>query len=608
VRWGTPAPLTSPSHRFAMGPSLSPLKGGEGFRPPLWRRAGAVVLAALLASCIQAAAPPRAGDDSGPVVTAPDVPSPLGSYLAARHAQQLHDYDSAARLMEKALADDPGNFDLVRRAFVLRVSDGHIADSLPLAERIVDLDGNSGLAAIVLLVEEIKDGKFDAAAARAKTLSRSGPQRFAMPLLTAWIEAARKNPAAARQALGEMGDLKGLEPLRDLHLGMLADFGGDTDAAQQAYDKLLAAEAHPTFRVVQVVGNFLERHERSAAAKQLYENFAAEDDETGIAAAGLQRIAAGQVPEPLIKEPQQGAAQALFDLASLLNQRDTIDASLIYARLALELTPDFPLAQLLAAEIRDTQGRTEDALALYRAIDAKSPLARSAQLRAALALDTLGRTDEAVAALQALSAANPADPEALIELGDVLRAHSRFTEAAQAYDRAIQHQPQGDAKSWRLYYDRGVTLERSGQWPRAEADLKRALELAPDEPLVLNYLGYSWIDKGENLPDALKMIQRAVELRPTDGYIVDSLGWAFYRLGDWSKATQFLERAIELLPEDPTINDHLGDVYWRTGRLAEARYQWRRALQFGPEEGDIKSIETKLDRGLDKPPQAMSGG
>jgi tetratricopeptide (TPR) repeat protein len=574
-----------------------------------WRLVAATVaLAVALWSCAPPEAPQREAADSAQVVTAPDVPSPLGSYLAARHAQELHDYDNAARLMEKALASDPGNFDLVRRAFVLRVSDGRIAESMPLAERIVDLDGNSGLAAIVLLVEEIKAAKFDAAAERAKTLSRSGPQRFAMPLLTAWIDAARHNPGAARQALEQMGDLKGLEPLRDLHLGMIADFAGDTDGAQQAYDRLTAAEGRPTFRVVQVVGNFLERHGRSEAAKQLYERFTTEEDETGAAAAGLQRIAAGQLPEPLIKEPQQGAAQALFDLASLLNQRDTIEASLIYVRLALELAPDFPLAQLLAAEIRDTQGRTEDALALYRAIDAKSPLARSAQLRAALALDTLGKPDEAVASLRALSAEHPSDPEPLVELGDVLRTQNHYPEAAQAYDQAIQRLPKVEAKSWRVFYDRGVALERSGQWPRAEADLKHALELAPDQPMVLNYLGYSWIDKGENLPEALKMIQRAVELRPTDGYIVDSLGWAFYRLGDWPKATQFLERAIELLPEDPTINDHLGDVYWRNGRLDEARYQWRRALQFGPEPGDAKSIETKLDRGLEKPPQAVSGG
>jgi len=566
------------------------------------------VAALALACCGPGGAPPSIADASAQVVTAPDVPSPLGSYLAARHAQQVHDYAAAASLMEKALADDPNNFDLVRRAFVLRVSEGHIAEAVPLASRIVDLDGNSGLPAIVLLVEEIKAGKFDAAAERAKTLSRAGPQRFAMPLLTAWIEAARKNQAGARQALDQMGDLKGLEPLRNLHLGMIADFAGDTDGAQKAYDTLLAGDAPPTFRVVQVVGNFLERHSRSEAAKQLYQRFAAEDDDTGIAAAGLARIAKGETPPPLIAEPQQGAAQALFDLATLLNQRDTIDAALIYDRLALELAPNFPLAQLLAGEIRDQQDRTEDALALYRGIDPKSPVARSGQLRAALALDTLGKTDEAVAALQALATANPSDTEALVELGDVLRSHNRYQEAAQAYDQAVQRSPGADAKSWRLYYDRGVAFERSGQWPKAEADLKHALELSPDQPLVLNYLGYSWIDKGQNLPDALKMIQRAVELRPTDGYIVDSLGWAFYRLGDLPKATEFLERAIELLPEDPTINDHLGDVYWRTGREAEARYQWRRALQFGPEADDIKTIETKLDRGLEKPPQAVSGG
>ena len=584
----------------------TPRAAADRTRP--WRGIAAAALVAALGSCSAPVAPPRATDDSAKVVTAPDVPSPLGSYLAARHAQEIHDYDNAARLMEKALADDPGNFDLVRRAFVLRVSDGRIAEAVPLAERIVDLDGNSGLAAIVLLVEEIKAGKFEDAAERAKTLSRSGPQRFAMPLLTAWIEVARQHPVPARQALEQMGDLKGLEPLRDLHLGMIADFADETDAAQSAYDKLLSAEGRPTFRVVQVVGNFLERHSRSETAKQLYQRFATEEDETGIAAAGLARIAAGQVPDRLITTPQQGAAQALFDLASLLNQRDTIDASLIYARLALELAPDFPLAQLLAAEIRDTQDRTEDALALYRAVDPKSPLARSARLRAAAALDSLGKTDEAVAALKAMSAEYPSDSEPLVELGDVLRAHNRYPEAAQAYDQAIQRLPKTEANSWRLFYDRGVAFERSGQWPRAEADLKHALELSPDEPLVLNYLGYSWIDKGENLQDALKMIQRAVELRPTDGYIVDSLGWAYYRLGDWAKATQFLERAIELLPEDPTINDHLGDVYWRGGRLDEARYQWRRALQFGPEPGDAKTIETKLDRGLEKPPQAVSGG
>ncbi|HUK59817.1 MAG TPA: tetratricopeptide repeat protein [Stellaceae bacterium] len=566
---------------------------------------------AVLAACTETVPPEnRVAEASGPVVTAPDAPSPLGNYLAANHAQQVHDYVAAARFVERALANDPENFELVRRAFVLRLSEGRVDDALPLARRIVDLDGNRGLAAVTLLIEDIKAGNLDGAAGRAKTLTRDGAQRYAVPLLLAWVEAGRHRPAQAVQALDEMGPLRGLEPLRNLHEGLLADFNDRTAEAQQDFDKLVAAEQQPTYRIVQVAGNFYERRGRPDAAKHLYENFTTDDDETGVAKSGLARIAAGQIPDRLITTPQQGAAEALFDLASLLDQRDTIDISLVYARLALELEPDFALAQLLVAEIRGEEGRTDDALALYRAVDPKSPLAWSARLRAALAEDALDHTDEAITELRRMAAERPDSPSALVELGDVLRGKSRFDDAAKAYDEAIGRLGSEQAKetSWRLFYDRGVAYERSGQWPRAEADLKRALQLSPEQAMVLNYLGYSWIDKGENLPEALKMIQRAVELRPNDGYIVDSLGWAYYRTGDLAKATQFLERAIELLPEDPTINDHLGDVYWRTGRVAEARYQWRRALQFGPDPGDAKSIEVKLDRGLEKPPQAMSGG
>jgi len=566
---------------------------------------------AVLAACSTGTAPgARVAEDKGPAATAAPEPTPLGNYLAAGHAQEVHDYAAAARFVERALASDPDNFELVRRAFVLRLSEGHVDEAVPLARRIVDLDGNRGLAAIVLLLEDMKAGNFNAAAERAKTLSRDGAQRYAVPLLLAWIDAGRKQAVPARQALDEMGALRGLEPLRELHQGLIADFTDNSDEAQQDFDKLVAAEPQPTFRIIQVVGNFYERHERVEDAKRLYQSFTDDDDETRIAEAGLARIAAGQIPPRLITTAQQGAAEALFDLASLLDQRETIDAALIYARLALALEPNFPLAQLLVAEIRSSEDRTQEALALYRAVDPKSPLAWSARLRAALAEDALDQSDQAIAELKAMAAERPNSPSALVELGDVLRGKSKFDDAAKAYDEAIHRlgPEQAQARSWRLFYDRGVAYERSGQWPRAEADLKHALELSPEQPMVLNYLGYSWIDKGENLQDGLKMIQRAVELRPNDGYIVDSLGWAYYHIGDLGKATQYLERAIELLPEDPTINDHLGDVYWQDGRSAEARFQWRRALQFGPEPGDVKSIETKLDHGLVKPAQAVSGG
>jgi len=229
-------------------------------------------------------------------------------------------------------------------------------------------------------------------------------------------------------------------------------------------------------------------------------------------------------------------------------------------------------------------------------------------LRIAANLEMLKRTEEAITQLKEMSAEAPRRAGAVMQLGDLLRAKKRFSEAVEAYDEAMRRlTAAGIPERWSLFYSRGIALERSGQWKPSEADLLHALELKPDQPLVLNYLGYSWIDRGENLDRGLKMIEKAVELRPEDGYIVDSLGWAHYRLGDYSSAVQYLEKAIELVPEDPTINDHLGDAYWQSGRATEARFQWRRALQFGPEANEIKPIEAKLDGGL-VPPARAGGG
>ncbi|HXP29874.1 MAG TPA: tetratricopeptide repeat protein [Stellaceae bacterium] len=560
----------------------------------------AAVLAGL-AACADAGRAPDSADAASKPMSA------LGSYLAARHAQDQHDYTDAARFMDRALVGDPDNLELARRTFVLRVSEGQISEAVPLARRLIEIEPKSGLAGLVLLTEAIKDDKFDEAARLAAAMPREGAERFAMPLLDAWIALGRQNPEAAQKSLDQIGSLRGLEQLRDLHLALIDDYADRVEEAASAYKRLVAGEAQPTWRVIEVAGNFFERHGGSAEAGRLYERYAASDTETDAAATGLQRIAAGTVPPRIIATPRQGAAEALFDLASLLNRRETIDAALIYVRLCLELEPRFALAQLLAGEIREEQNRTPEALALYRSVDPASPLYWASRLRVALALDALDQTDEAKAELQKMADERPMRPEPLVELGDILRGHNQFAEAVRAYDAAVARLATIDKSSWRILYARGVALERSNQWARAEADLKRALELEPDQPLVLNYLGYSWIDKGENLSEALKMIERAVQLRPRDGYIVDSLGWAFYRLGNMSKATELLEHAIELLPEDPTINDHLGDVYWRTGRPVEARYQWRRALLFGPEAQEGKNIELKLNRGLGEP-ATVSGG
>ena len=216
----------------------------------------------------------------------------------------------------------------------------------------------------------------------------------------------------------------------------------------------------------------------------------------------------------------------------------------------------------------------------------------------AVDLDALDRADEAKKRLDHVIAEHPKDTEAIIELGNIQRGRKQFADCAQTYSKAIDTVPNPEKSNWVMFYFRGICYERSHQWPAAEADMKKALELYPEQPLVLNYLGYSWIDQGVHLDEGMDMIRRAVEQRPDDGYIVNSLGWAYFRTGNYDEAVKNLERAVELKPEDPTINDHLGDAYWRVGRTLEAHFQWSHAKDLNPEPEDLPKIEAKLKDGL----------
>jgi tetratricopeptide (TPR) repeat protein len=291
--------------------------------------------------------------------------------------------------------------------------------------------------------------------------------------------------------------------------------------------------------------------------------------------------------------------EALFNLAVLLQGENSNDVALLMARLALEGRPDDSLFIVLLADVLDTQNHPEDALALYRKVPADSPYGWQAQVKIGEELHKLGNDDEAIAWLQKQVDSRPDRPEAAAELGDILRASKRFAEAAKAYDTAIARLPHPQANDWSVFYFRGIALERSDNWTKAEADFKKALELQPDQPYVLNYLGYTWVDRGVHLDEAIAMLQKAIQQKPDDGFIIDSLAWAYYRLKQYDKAVVYQEKAISLEPGDPVLNDHLGDIYWMVGRHTEARFQWQRALAFKPEADQVKPIEAKLQHGLD---------
>src|SRR5690606_1430406 len=308
----------------------------------------------------------------------------------------------------------------------------------------------------------------------------------------------------------------------------------------------------------------------------------------------------GGTPEPPFADPAGGIADALLGIAEALHQERGNRMAVVYARLAMFARPDLAEGALLIGEMMAEQGNHDAAIEAYQAVAPDSPLRYLAELRRAQALHASERQDEAFAALEELAAADPERIDALVQLGDLLRRDERYHEAEDAYSRAIARIGEPRREHWTLFYARGIAYERTDQWPQAEKDFLFALELEPEQPFVLNYLGYSWVDMGMHLDRAKGMLYRAVELRPDDGFIVDSLGWVHYRLGEYAAAVEQLERAVELEPGDPVINDHLGDAYWRVGRQREARYQWRRALSLEPEEDTVADIEEKLRQGLPK--------
>lgn len=552
---------------------------------------GAVLLPLLTAGAAGAAEP---------------ATTPFGAYLAGLHAQQQRDYHAAAAWFEQALKADPNAPELIGRTFLMEACEGSFPRAEALAKTELHLNPNAAAARIVLLVEKMKAGDDKGALADAQSLPSEGIHRLVTPLALAWTRMANGDLPGADAALQQLDKFAGLAPLKFFQLGLLYDFAGHPNKAETNFKQTLAATGRLNWRLAEAMANFYERHGRPEAAKKLYQRFVQQNPGSELAEAALDANPAGssqsgaQTPNrPLVASPRAGLAEAFFDLASVVNDPETADLALLYDRFALQLRPHLILARLLMADILGTEKQPERSLSLLAAIPSNAPYYWSARLRMAADLQALGHADRAIVLLRKLSQQYPNRAGAAIQLGDVLRQNKRFPEAVEAYDEALARlRTEGMPARWSLYYSRGIALERSGQWKRAEADLLHALKMKPDQPFVLNYLGYTWIDRGEHLQRALKMIEKAVSLRPDDGYIVDSLGWAHYRLGQYKRAVRYLQKAIELVPEDPTINDHLGDAFWQVGREIEARYQWRQALQFGPEKKEIQPLEEKLARGL----------
>ncbi len=521
-----------------------------------------------------------------------------GNYLAGRFAGAMRDTREAAIFYERALKQDPDNNVMLERAFLLKVADGKVASAVDLAEQIVAHDASNRLARLVLGVEAFRVGDYAAARTHLQQ-SRSGPvSALIQELFTAWSYVGEGQMEQALEVLDKGVSDSVFSPFFIVNRALVNDLSGRNAQAAEDYIEALRATGGRSLRIVQNYGSFLERMGRGQEAEALYLGFLSGVPENRVISAALARVRAGKSAPQLVRNAAQGAADAIYAPASYLVQERAMDLPIVYLQMALYLDPDFDIARTLLGDLLERGRRWRDAILAYAQISPSSGLYHNAQLKIAFNLNRLNQTDDAVGVLRTLLRRNPNDIELMVALGDMLRQGDRFEDSVKYYDKAIALFDHPQAEHWPIYYSRGVSLEQMKKWDAAEKDFLKAIELSPNQPLPLNYLGYSWIDQGINKAAAMRLIEQAVDLSPNDGFIVDSLGWALFRQGRFDEAVSQLERAIQLEPADPVINEHLGDAYWRVGRRIEARFQWRHALTLGSTQGQVTQIERKIEQGL----------
>jgi tetratricopeptide (TPR) repeat protein len=519
-----------------------------------------------------------------------------GNYLSALIASADRDTPAAEVYYREALRADPRNPDLLERAFAAALSNGDEPGANGLGERLLTRDPNNSLARLAMAVHDIEEGQFGAARAHLAAGDASRARDVTTVILAAWCYAGQSDLRRALDAIDRIRD-RSVLAFRDYHAGLIADMLGSPSEARRrlksAYDddknSLRFADAYA--RVLAAQGDF-------AGATKVYEDFSAVIPHHPLIERALADLKTNQTLAPLVRNAKEGVAEALYGLGSAGSRQGDELPALVYLRQSLYLRPSHDLTAVTLASLFEQLKQGDQVIAAYQLVPESSPLKLGADIQIALELDSMGKTDEAMQRLTDIVAARPHDAEALSSLAELQRSAKKYVEAAATYDEAIAAVGIPQRDNWTLFYFRGICYERSKQWPKAEADFKEALDLNPDQPLVLNYLGYSWVDQGLNLEEAFKMLRRAAELRPNDGYIVDSLGWAHFKLGQYAEAAQTLEKAISLKPADPVLNDHLGDAYWRINRRIEAHFQWNHARDMDPEPEDLPTILKKIEFGL----------
>ncbi len=527
----------------------------------------------------------------------PAASSFSGNYLASRTASHLLDLGAAATYTSAALKQDQNNGILTERLFQAEVMQGDFAKAEPLAAQVVKFNSQQRIARLVLGLKEFKARRYGQARDHFNEAAYTPIGILTSALLNAWAYAGEGSLNAAMHELDKLDGQDAFANYKAFHAALIADYLGSSVRAEAAYKKAYGL-APTSLRIIQAYGNFLERNGRKMDAEKVYRAFLADGQRDVLVQKQLADLQNPSKPAAFVATPAAGAGEVLFSVASALNGDQSADAALVYSQLALAFSADRPVVLTTLGAVQSGLKLYDQANATFEQVPQDSVLRNYADMQMALNFERQDQKPEAITKLTAVVAKDSKDTDALVTLAGIYRTNDSLAKAAEIYGQALALLPENDATTWRVYYDRGIVYDRLKQYDKSEPDFRKALVLSKDDPSVLNYLGYSMIDRGVNLDEAIAMVKKAVSLKPNDGFITDSLGWAYFTLRDYEQAVAYCERAVDLVPSDAIIAEHLGDVYWKVGRKLEAQFQWQHAKDNHPEKDDITRIEGKLKDGM----------
>ena len=531
-------------------------------------------------------------------------PLPYGAYLAGRVAHLRKDFNSAADYYILSLQEDPENQDLLSRVYIILASKGRIEEAAQYAQISLRNGDTNNFTHIIIATDAMTKGNYAQALASLHNMKGAIYEEFITPLMAAWVYAGQGDVKQALKTVDILKKEPNFKSLYHIQAGMLNDYLGRVAEAQKHYEVIINEEStEMSFRTLQIIANFYIRNGQKDKAVALVNRY--NDDRLFIdmlrnLAANTQK-ADPKNTAPILSSANIGFSESLFSIASNMRQISAgVDIAHIFICLSIYANPNYDIGKLLLADILESREMYAEANEVYDEIPPSSESYNSIQIKKAANYVMLQDYKAAEILLTSLSEENPNSIQINMDLGDILRINGKYKEAITYYTRAISALKREDSNTWVLYYALGIAYEQSGDWNSAETNLKKALDKSQNHYYVQNYLGYSWLKRGENIEDAFTLIVDAYNQAPEDGHITDSLGWAFYKIGKYDKAVAYLEKASETEPANALISDHLGDAYWQIGRKNEAVFQWKHTLKMTDDSGevDMKQVQNKIDKGM----------